>query len=140
MFALHRTNHATQQPVSLGAQIAAHCRDSGRADGVERIQRLAAAEAWTDAALALIALEEPRWRLRRLAREDGEWHCALSRQPDLPLGLDDCAEARNEQMVVAILDAHAEARDKDRASAALPQCARRAAPPATVTPACDNFG
>src|SRR6201995_2937271 len=49
-----------------------------------RIARLIAAEAWTDAALALIDLELPQWQVRRLAYDEGEWHCALSRQRELP--------------------------------------------------------
>ena len=51
-----------------------------------RINRLIAAGAWTDAALALVELELPQWSLRRIVYEDGEWHCCLSRQPQLPLG------------------------------------------------------
>ena len=80
---------------------------SGR---VDRIDRLIAASAWTDAAFALIALELPAWRLRRLAYEDGEWHCALSRQPNLPAMLDDTADASHELMPLAILRAFLQAR------------------------------
>jgi hypothetical protein len=80
---------------------------SGRAD---RIDRLIAAGAWTDAALALIALELPAWRLRRLVYEDGEWHCALSRQPNLPAMCDDTADASHELMPLAILRAFLQAR------------------------------
>jgi hypothetical protein len=79
---------------------------SGR---VDRIDRLIAAGAWTDAAFALIALELPAWRLRRLAYEDGEWHCALSRQPNLPAMLDDTADASHELMPLAILRAFLQA-------------------------------
>jgi hypothetical protein len=58
-----------------------------------RVERLSESEAWTDAALALIALELPRWKLRRIIYEDGEWHCSLSQEARLPFGLDDVAEA-----------------------------------------------
>jgi len=44
-----------------------------------RIERLIESGAWTDAALALIDLELPQWQLRRIAYDEGEWHCALSR-------------------------------------------------------------
>ncbi|HXO67330.1 MAG TPA: hypothetical protein VN838_00085, partial [Bradyrhizobium sp.] len=54
-----------------------------------RIERLIDSGAWTDAALALLELELPHWQLRRLAYDDGEWHCALSRQRELPEWLDD---------------------------------------------------
>jgi hypothetical protein len=61
-----------------------------------RIDQLIDAGAWNDAALALIELELPAWKLRRLVYEDGEWLCSLSRQPNLPLALDDTADARHE--------------------------------------------
>jgi hypothetical protein len=54
-----------------------------------RIERLIDYGAWTDAALALLELELPHWQLRRLVYDDGEWHCALSRQRELPEWLDD---------------------------------------------------
>jgi hypothetical protein len=80
---------------------------SGKAD---RIDRLIAVGAWTDAALALVELELPAWQLRRLAYEDGEWHCALSRQPNLPAGFDDTADASHEFMPLAIVRAFVQAR------------------------------
>src|SRR3954469_3056512 len=49
-----------------------------------RVEQLIAHGAWTDAALALLALELPHWQLRRLVYDGGEWHCALSRHPDMP--------------------------------------------------------
>ena len=61
-----------------------------------RIDQLIEARAWNDAALALVELELPAWKLRRLVYEDGEWHCSLSRQPNLPVALDDTATASHE--------------------------------------------
>jgi len=52
--------------------------------------------AWSDAALALIELELPAWKVRRLVYEDGAWLCSLSRQPNLPMALDDTADATHE--------------------------------------------
>jgi hypothetical protein len=49
-----------------------------------RIVRLIEFGAFADATLALLELELPQWTLRRLVHEDGEWHCALSRQLALP--------------------------------------------------------
>ena len=43
-----------------------------------RAEQMIQSGAWTDAALALLALELPQWQLRRLVYDDGEWHCALS--------------------------------------------------------------
>src|SRR5688572_9134139 len=60
-----------------------------------RIERLIQSSAWTDAALALIDLELPQWQLRRIAYDEGEWHCALSRECELPDWLDQSAEGRH---------------------------------------------
>jgi hypothetical protein len=61
--------------------------------------------AWVDIALTLIELELPGWKLRRLIREDGEWFCSLSQQPNLPATLDDMAflEARRRVALVTRL-------------------------------------
>ena len=56
-----------------------------RAGKAARIDQLIEAGACIDAALALVDFELPAWRLRRLVYEDGEWHCSLSRHPNLPL-------------------------------------------------------
>jgi len=48
-----------------------------RAGKAARIDQLIEAGGWDDAALALIELELPAWKLRRLVYEDGEWLCAL---------------------------------------------------------------
>ena len=45
----------------------------------------------------------PRWRLRRLVHDGGEWRCAFSHQRTLPTGLDEIAEASHEIMSLAIL-------------------------------------
>src|SRR4029079_1060516 len=52
------------------------------------IERRIRSGAWTDAALALVELELPRWRVRRLVHDGGEWRCAFSHQPPLPNGPD----------------------------------------------------
>ncbi len=64
-------------------------RNAGKADNVDR---LIEAGAWCDVALALIDIELPAWSVRRLVREDGEWFCSLTRQPNVPVDLDDTAE------------------------------------------------
>jgi hypothetical protein len=74
-----------------------------------RVERLIQAQAWTDAALALIDLELPQWQVRRLAYDEGEWHCALSRQRELPDWLDQSIETRHGDLALAILTAFAEA-------------------------------
>src|ERR1700744_5113879 len=66
-----------------------------------RIDFLIRSGAWTDAVLALIELELPQWRLRRIAYDDGEWHCALSRQRELPDWLDQAVEYRHPDLSLA---------------------------------------
>src|SRR6516164_6689829 len=75
-----------------------------------RIERLIESEAWTDAALALIELELPRWQVRRIVYDEGEWHCALSRQRELPDWLDQSIEVHRADLALAILGALVEAR------------------------------
>ena len=74
------------------------------------ISRLIEAGACVDAVLALIALELPQWKLRRVLYEDGEWHCSLSSQPQLPIELDEVAEGSHEALPLAVLIALLHAR------------------------------
>lgn len=74
----------------------------------ERLQQLIKMGAWTDAALALIELELPQWRVRRLAYDDGEWYCSLSRGRELPDWLDQPVEGRHADLALAILSAFVE--------------------------------
>jgi hypothetical protein len=76
----------------------------------EQLRRFIAAEAWTDAAFALLEIELPQWKLRRLAYEDGQWYCSLSRYPGLPSELDEIAYGSHEVLPLAILSAFVQAR------------------------------
>jgi len=78
--------------------------------------RLIESGALADAALALLDLELPQWRLRRLIREDDEWHCSLSKHLGLPAELDEMAEANHDSLPLAILSAFVEARRQSLAS------------------------
>jgi hypothetical protein len=78
---------------------------AGQTGKTARIERLIQTGAWTDAVLALIDLELPQWRLRRIAYDEGEWHCALSRQRELPEWLDQSIEAHHADLPLAILSA-----------------------------------
>jgi hypothetical protein len=104
-----------------------------------RVDRLIEAGAWTDAALAVIALELPDWQLRRLEYDGGEWFCALSRAPNLPAMFDDTADASHELMPLAILRAFCRARRfaeiAPRAVSPVPQVS---ASPVSII-CCDNF-
>ena len=112
-----------------------------RAGKAARIDQLIEAGAWSDAALALIELELPPWKLRRLVYEDGEWHCSLSRRPYLPVALDDTADATHEVLPLAILSACVEAR---RRISAMREASLQTVPQVRPTSGhavcCDNYG
>jgi hypothetical protein len=82
----------------------------GQSAKTARIEQLLQSAAWTDAALALIDLELPLWQIRRIAYDEGEWHCALSRQRELPDWLDQSIEAHHADLALAILCAFVETR------------------------------
>lgn len=96
--------------------------------------------AWCDVALALIEIELPAWSVRRLVREDGEWFCALTKEPNLPVEVDDTADAGHTNLALAILGAFVEARRKitavhNRATTILPHVR----PTYGNAICCDNF-
>jgi len=82
----------------------------GQAAKTARIERLIGSQAWTDVALALIDLELPQWQVRRIAYDEGEWHCALSRAREIPDWLDQSIETRHADLPLAILSAYLDAR------------------------------
>ena len=103
---------------SMAEVTGAACRrypSIGQGEKTARLEQLIRSGAWTDAALALIDLELPLWQVRRLAYDDGEWHCALSRERELPDWLDQSIETRHADLALAILSAFVEARRISRA-------------------------
>lgn len=119
----------------LGGRLAS-LRRSGRAF---RIDRLIEAGAWIDAVFALIELETPGWQVRRLAYEDGEWLCSLSRQPNLPIALDEAAEAGHEALPLAVLRAFVQARRRSGAKPETASTVPRVRPTSDRMICCDNF-
>jgi hypothetical protein len=113
----------------------------GQTEKTARIERLIGSEAWTDAALALIDLELPQWQVRRMAYDEGEWYCALSRERELPDWLDRSIEARHPDLALAILSAFVEAQ-RIAAPASRPSvpAASRNVNPLYEPLCCDNFG
>lgn len=110
-----------------------------------RLTRLIDAEAWADAALVLMELELPMWQVRRIAYDEGEWHCALSRERELPDWLDAAVEARHADLALALLSAFLEVRalaaDVSRPSVPSVRPAVRPVPDPLCEPVvCDNFG
>jgi hypothetical protein len=111
-----------------------------QAENPAQIERLAKSGAWTDAALALIELEIPQWRVRRIVYDAGEWHCALSRQRELPEWLDQSIEASHADLSLAILMAFAEVQrvSGSPARTSVPSVTRMA-DALCVPVCCDNF-
>ncbi len=109
---------------------------AGKTAGIER---LVESGAWADAAITLIALELPDWTLRRLIREDGQWHCSLSRQPNFPIEFDDTADAAHEVMPLAILLAFLQARRRTALAAQSVPAVPLANPASAGLICCENF-
>jgi hypothetical protein len=104
-----------------------------------RLGRLIEAGAWAEAAIALVELEIPAWTVRRLACENGEWACSLSRQPNIPIALDDTAEASHEVLALAILRAAVEVRRRGGIAAEIHVAAPQIAPSSQGAICCDSF-
>ena len=128
----------------LSEVISRTCRrfpSAGQSSKTARLERLIESGAWTDAALALIDLELPQWQVRRIAYDEGEWHCALSRQRELPDWLDQSVEARHADLALALLSVFVEVQ---RISAPLSRASVPAVRPDAnplYEPVCsDNFG
>jgi hypothetical protein len=139
---LHSANAVTDELMS--EVIAESCRrfpSAGQTDKTARIERLIGSGAWTDAALALIDLELTQWQVRRIAYDDGEWYCALSRERELPDWLDRSIEARHADLALAILSAFVDARHATAPSSrtSVPTVSRDASPHYAPL-CCDNFG
>jgi hypothetical protein len=113
----------------------------GQTDKIVRIERLIGSGAWTDAALALIDLELPLWQVRRIAYDEGEWYCALSRERELPDWLDRSIDAHHSDLALAILSAFADAQ-RITAPASRPSVpiVSRDVNPLYEPVCCDNFG
>jgi hypothetical protein len=104
-----------------------------------KLRRLVESGAWTDAALTLLALELPQWKVRRLVQEEGEWFCTLSKEPQLPLGLDEATEATHEVLPLAILIALLQARCVSSEEAVSSTAVPVVRPSAGHSVNCDNF-
>jgi hypothetical protein len=112
-------------------------KTAGKAPNIERLIEVGAL---CDAAFALIEIELPAWSVRRLVHENGEWFCSLTRQPNLPVALDDTADANHQALPLAILGAFLEARrrmsgTRESRSPTVPQVR----PTSGYSICCDNF-
>ena len=109
----HRLHDAHAVTSELMAEVIGEtCRrfpSFGQTEKTAKIKRLIQTGAWTDAALALIDLELPLWQIRRIAYDEGEWYCALSRERELPDWLDRSIESHHADLALAILSAYVDA-------------------------------
>jgi hypothetical protein len=103
------------------------------------VNRLIESRACTDATLALVELELPQWKLRRIIHENGEWLCSLSKQSRLPVGVDEVVEASHEDLPLAILIAFLRARRDAAVSAASLTTVPEVRPVPGYAMCCDNF-
>ncbi len=139
-----RLRHADVATAELVADIIdGVCRrfpSLGQRGKTARVEHLIRSGAWTDAALALIELELPQWQIRRIAYDEGEWHCALSRERELPDWLDQSAEAHHADLQLAILGAFIEAQriTAPASRPSVPAVPRGIGAP-YETVCCDNF-
>lgn len=112
----------------------------GQSGRTARVMRLIDAQAWADTALALMKLELPLWHVRRIAYDEGEWYCALSRERELPDWLDAAVEGCHGDLAIALLSAFVEvqalAAEEPRSS--VPNV-RTAADSLYEPVACENF-
>lgn len=114
--------------------------DGGIIDS-KRIGQLVRIGAWTDAALALIDLALPQWKVRRMSYDGGEWYCALSREREMPDWLDGSVEGRHQDIALAVLSALVEVRQQSPlpGRGSVPTAGRHGSP--LFEPVCcDSFG
>jgi hypothetical protein len=137
-----RVRLAPMVSVSLLQQIAEACprlSSARQSELAADIDRFVEARSWTDPALGLVRLELPTWQIRRIAWEGGEWFCSLSRQPHLPLPLDETADGIHSDLPLATLRALVEAL---RVNTAQPKPSAHVpliGPMSAIRICCDNF-
>jgi hypothetical protein len=107
--------------------------------GLLRIERLVQSGAATDAVLALLTLELPQWQVRRITYDEGEWHCAVSCQRELPDWLDQSIEARHANLALSILSAFLDVKRVSTSSASLGAPRSAVVSPLYMPMCCDNF-
>ena len=146
VFALrNRVDAASQVTPELFSAVAATVgiglEQFGAPRDAARVLSLAKAKAWTEAALALIEIALPHWKLTRLTLDDGGWSCRLSKHWQIPDWLDDLVEATHEILPLAVLTALLEAyqaSSKPTGSAVVPRIKARWNM-ITNSALCDNF-
>lgn len=105
---------------------------------IANFEKLARCGAWTEASLASLELFAPRWSLRRLIHDGGEWHCCISPRRNSPDWIDQAIESHHADLPLSILTAAVEAMGNDAINRAAPlPAAIRNVPEALVL--CEDF-
>ena len=104
---------------------------------VQQLNGSISAGAWLDAALLLLAIERPGWTMRRLIHDDGQWHCSLSRTPNIPIEFDDTIESPHPDPALAIVLGILAEREEN--AAAIPSNREASSSGSVVVACCDNF-
>lgn len=111
-----------------------------RSANFAQLDRLIAAGAFTEAMLNLIEFELPLWKLRRVAYDEGEWHCALSRERELPEWLDQSAETHHVDLAIAIALAYVEiCKAAEPSARSIGHSVPQVRPQSFEALACENF-
>ena len=137
-----RVRLAPAVSVSLLQQIAEVCprlSSARQSELATDIDRFVEAHSWTDLALGLVRLELPTWQIRRIACEGGEWLCSLSRQPHLPLPLDETADGIHSDLPLAVLRALVEALRINVVQSEPSTHVPLVSPMSAIRICCDNF-
>jgi hypothetical protein len=99
---------ADEATPELFSEIVAKTARRLSAPGTAQLDQLIEASALTEAAFALVNLELPLWQIRRITYDEGEWHCAMSRQRELPEWLDQAVETSHANFTLAIVSVYIE--------------------------------
>ena len=103
-----QANLADEATPELLSEIVAKTARRLSAPGTAQLDQLIEAGALTEAAFALVNLELPLWQIRRITYDEGEWHCAMSRQRELPEWLDQAIENSHASLTLAIVSVYIE--------------------------------
>jgi hypothetical protein len=95
-------------PALLSAIVAETTWRPSAPGAAAKLHQLIQAGALTEAALVLINLGLPLWQMRRITYDEGEWHCAMSRQRELPEWLDEAIETTHASLTLAIVSVYIE--------------------------------
>jgi hypothetical protein len=121
--------------------MAARCALPDRVSRTQRIGALIDAQAWTDAALAIVDLDRSR-AVRQITHEEGEWSCRIGSRWAVPDWLDGSAlflhPAPSLAILGALLESLAQREDQATAATSVPSSGSRRGHSIPAV-ACDNY-